>query len=366
MAGRDLSIAMGLAAVLASAGCAIRGGDTPTVPPGTFAGEKYLTQQLPATQIVRRSYRLRRGDQLEIMHHVRHTQGKFTNFSIEDVATIRFPFNPSLNQTEKVRPDGALHLALVGAVPVLGKTINEVRDDLTRRYSQHTDNPTLTVSCNPSKKNIAEVTETIKTVSRGQSRPVTITPDGTISLPFIADIQAADKTLTELRKDLNDAYRKVGLEEFEVTVNVQTISPIRIYVLGEVRTAGTLVNQSDAVDMSAEITLLQAIAQAGGYIPGRADLSKVMLIRRHNLPHPQAAIIDLHKMLANRKRRGLLGATMPADSSRDRYDVWLADGDIIYVPTTRTAKRADYLDYVWANSIRAVGGFASNNGTGAK
>lgn len=366
MAGRDLGIAMGLAAVLASAGCAIMGGDRPAVRPGTFVQENRLTRQLPATQIVRRSYRLREGDQLEIMHHLRHTQGEFSKFSIEDVATIRFPFNPSLNQTEQVRSDGALHLALVGAVPVLDKTINEVRDDLSRRYSRHIDNPTLTVSFKVSKRRTAEVAEAIKTAYRGQSRPVTITPDGTISLPFIEDIQAADKTLAELRKDLNNAYRKVGLEELEVTVNVQSISPIRIYVLGEVRIPGTLVNQTDAVDMSAQITLLQAIAQAGGYIPGRADLGKVMLIRRHNLPHPQAAIVDLHKLLANRKRGGLPGAGMPADSSRDRHDVWLADGDIIYVPTTRTAKRADYLNYVWTSSIRAVGGFASSDGAGAK
>lgn len=366
MAGRDLSIAMGLAAVLASAGCAIRGGDTPTALPGTFMQENCPTGKLPATQIVRRSYRLRKGDQLEIMHHARHQQGEFSKFSIEDVATIRFPFNPSLNQTEQVRSDGTLHLALVGAVGVLDKTINEVRDDLTRRYSRHIDNPILTVSFKVSKRKIAEVAKAIKTASRGQSRPVTITPDGTISLPFIADIQAAGKTLAELRKDLNDAYRKVGLEELEVTVNVQSIWPIRIYVLGEVRVPGTLVNQSDAVDMSAEISLLQAIAQAGGYIPGRADLGKVMLIRRRNLPHPQAAIVDLHKLLENRKRRGMLGVGMPADSSRQRYDVWLEDGDIIYVPTTKIAKRADYLDYVWTSSIRAVGGFASNDSTGTK
>ncbi len=289
MACRSLSIAMALAAVLASAGCAIRGGDTPTALPVTFAEKNYPTEKPPASQIVRRSYRLRRGDHLEIMHHVRHRGNEFSRFNIEDVATIRFPSNPSLNQTEKVRSDGALHLALVGAVPVLDKTVKEVRDDLTRRYSQHTDNPILTVSFKPSKKKIAEVTKAIKTASRGQSRPVTITPDGTISLPFIADIQAADTTLTELRKDLNNAYRKVGLEELEATVNVQSISPIRIYVLGEVRVPGTLVNQSDAVDMSAEISLLQAIAQAGGYIPGRADLSKVMLIRRRNLPTPTAS-----------------------------------------------------------------------------
>ena len=49
-----------------------------------------------------------------------------------------------------------------------------------------------------------------------------------------------------------------------------------------------------------------------------------------------------------------------ADSSKHRYDIWLEDGDIVYVPTTDIAKRADYIEYVWTRGIRAVGGFSSN------
>ncbi|MBL7133393.1 MAG: polysaccharide biosynthesis/export family protein [Phycisphaerae bacterium] len=366
MALRDVSIAVALAAVLASAGCAPKAAQAPAAMGGTFLQENWSSQELPAAKVVRRSYRLREGDSLEIIYHVRGKQGEISRLSLEDVVTIRFPFNPSLNQSEKVRSDGALHLALVGAVPVLDRTVEEVQDDLTRRYCQHIKNPIVTVSFKESKRKIADLTEAIKNAAGSQSRTVTVSPDGSIPLPFISDIRAAGKTLAELRKDLNDGYRGVGLEELEVTVNIQMISPIRVYVLGEVRIPGTLLSRSGAVAMPAEITLLQAIAQAGGYIPRRAELSKVVLIRRRNLPRPQAAIVDLYQLLANRKRRDLLSGPMLADSSRGRYDVWLEDGDIVYVPTTKVAKRADYIDYVWTRSISAMGGFSSSAGNDAK
>ena len=48
--------------------------------------------------------------------------------------------------------------------------------------------------------------------------------------------------------------------------------------------------------------------------------------------------------------------------SKYRYDIWLEDGDIVYVPTSDIAKRADYIEYVWTRGIRAVGGFTSTAG----
>ena len=53
------------------------------------------------------------------------------------------------------------------------------------------------------------------------------------------------------------------------------------------------------------------------------------------------------------------GKPVVADSRKHRYDVWLEDGDVVYVPTSDIAKRADYIEYVWTRGIRAVGGFSS-------
>ena len=106
------------------------------------------------------------------------------------------------------------------------------------------------------------------------------------------------------------------------------------------------------------MTILQAIAQAGSYLPGRAELSKVMLIRRRYLNRPQVAIVNVFQLLENRSRTA--EEPVVADSDNYRYDVWLEDGDILYVPTTEIAKRADYIEYVWTKGIRAIGGFTSS------
>jgi len=173
-------------------------------------------------------------------------------------------------------------------------------------------------------------------------------------------VSAAGQTVGELHKSLNQAYMEIGLEELEVTVNLQTISPIRVYVFGEVRIPGALLNRTGALTTSTGITLLQAIAQSGSYIPGRAELSKVMLIRRGALPGPQAAIVNVYQLLENRSKA--INQPVVADSSKSRYDIWLEDGDIVYVPTSEIARRADYIEYVWTRGIRSVGGFTSSAG----
>ena len=164
-------------------------------------------------------------------------------------------------------------------------------------------------------------------------------------------MRAAGKTPEELHRDLNQAYSALGLDELEVTVNLQTVAPFTVYVLGEVRRPG-------ALKTTQEVSLLQAIAQAGSYLAPRAELSKVMLVRRRHLPRPGAALVNVHQLLENRKRVGQ--GSLAADMAKYRYDIWLEDGDVVYVPTTEIAKRADYIEYVWTRGIRAVGGFNSS------
>ena len=71
-------------------------------------------QEVPVAHVVRRDYRLREGDFLEIIYHVRHRRAESYNIKIQDVIVIRFPFNPNLSQTEQVQSDGTLRLDLVG------------------------------------------------------------------------------------------------------------------------------------------------------------------------------------------------------------------------------------------------------------
>ena len=327
--------------------------------PQVMVQDDYTTGEVPVSHIARRDYRIREGDVLEVIYHVRHIENLRYRIKIEDVVEIRFPFQKDLDQVERVQSDGYLYLDLVGKMQVLGKTIDDVKKELVKGYAKYLKDPEITVSFRESNVKIAELKKAITTSPRGQSRLVPVTPDGTISVPFIVSIRAAGKTIEELHKNLNNAYAAIMLEELEVTVNVQTVAPIRVYVLGEVRIPGMLLNKTGMIAIgSNELTLLGAIAQAGSYIPGRAELSKVMLVRKRHLARPAAAVVNCFQLLENRKRLG--NGPVSADMSKFKYDIWLEDGDIIYVPTTEIAKRADYIDIVWNRSIRNVLGFTSS------
>jgi len=328
-----------------------------TKAPQEFLQTHYPPQEPPVCHILRRDYRLREGDSLEIIYHIRHQETSDYKIKIQDVIVIRFPFNPELNQTEQVQSDGTLRLDLVGEVNVFDRTIEDVQKELEVKYSKFIRNPQLTASFKQSNVNITELKEAIKTAPRGQSRLVPIAPDGMISLPFIKNIRAAGLTVSQLHDELNKTYKTTGLPELEVTVNLQQAAPTRVYVLGEVRIPGVQLDRTGLVTASSEISLLQAMAQAGSYVPGRADLSKVLLVRRRHLDRPQVAVINVQQLLENHTKSP--SGAVAVEASNFRYDIWLEDGDIIYVPTAEVAKRADYIDYVWNRGIRAVGGFTS-------
>jgi hypothetical protein len=75
-------------------------------------------------------------------------------------------------------------------------------------------------------------------------------------------------------------------------------------------------------------------------------------MRHRDVPHPQVAVVNLHQLLENQAKT----ADMPylPDSSEFRRDIWLKDGDVIFVPTKEIAKRADYIEYVWTRGIYGV------------
>ena len=52
-----------------------------------------------------------------------------------DVLDVKFFYNPELNETQTVRPDGKIVLQLIGEVDVRGKAPSEVREELVKAYT---------------------------------------------------------------------------------------------------------------------------------------------------------------------------------------------------------------------------------------
>ena len=91
------------------------------------------------------------------------------------------------------------------------------------------------------------------------SGPVLVRPDGRISLPLVQDIQAAGRTPEELKKNIEESLKEY-IEFPTVTVIVDAIQSYKVFVTGQVTKPGPIMAEKP-------ITVLQAIALAGGFLP---------------------------------------------------------------------------------------------------
>ena len=112
---------------------------------------------------------------------------------------------------------------------------------------------------------------------------VSVAPNGKIAVPLAGDIQAAGLTVAELTERLTQEFSK-KLKAPQVTVTLREVNSYRIYFLGRVGKPGVQTSKS-------EVTLLQALALAGGIVEG-ADLSLAYVARgSERLP------VDFDKLL---------------------------------------------------------------------
>lgn len=89
------------------------------------------------------------------------------------------------------------------------------------------------------------------------SRTIPVRPDGKISLPLVGEIQASGMTPMQLQDDLTKRL-KAYIENPEVTVIVSDPRSHQFNVVGEV-------NRPGSYQLSQSMTVLDAIAQSGGF-----------------------------------------------------------------------------------------------------
>ena len=137
-----------------------------------------------------------------------------------------------------------------------------------------------------------------------------VRPDGLISLQLVNEIKAADLTPVQLKNLLAEKYTG-QLKNPEIAVIVRSVrEPYRIYVDGQVKSPGEF-------EIVGELSVLQAIARAGGMLEDTAKKSEVKVIRLDQNGQKFVINIDLKKALNN------------GDLSQD---ILLLPSDFIYVP----------------------------------
>jgi polysaccharide export outer membrane protein len=125
------------------------------------------------------------------------------------------------------------------------------------------------------------------------SQSLQVRPDGKITLPLVGDVSAAGRTSMELR-DAIAASLKEYIREPVVTVIVVETMPQVVYVTGEVTKPGP-------VTMNGPLTILQALAMAGGFTDF-AHKSDIQILR-NGASGPQKLLFDYKDAVDKDNRR---------------------------------------------------------------
>jgi polysaccharide export outer membrane protein len=100
-----------------------------------------------------------------------------------------------------------------------------------------------------------------------------VRPDGMISVPLLGDVKAAGKTPLQLADEIAEALKKY-VQDPNVTIVLSQSNSKIIYMMGEVGKTGP-------IGMTPGMTLLQAIATAGG-MTEFANAKKIYILRTEN------------------------------------------------------------------------------------
>lgn len=149
---------------------------------------------------------------------------------------------------------------------------------------------------------------------------VLVGPDGSIALRAAGRVQVGGMTGAEAEAAITTASRRV-LTHPEVSLTFEEAAASQIFVGGMVKRAG-------AFPLSGRRGVMEAVLLAGGFEP-EARMNEVVLIRRGPENRPMLRTVNL---------QGFAQAATAND------DVPLYPGDIVFVPRSRIAEVALWVD----------------------
>jgi polysaccharide export outer membrane protein len=138
--------------------------------------------------------------------------------------------------------------------------------------------------------------------------PVLVRPDGMFSFPLAGQMDARNKTVSELQQELTTKLKKF-ISDPVVTVSIQEIKGNKVYVIGQVQKPGDFI-------VNPRVDVMQALSMAGGTTPFAA-LGDIMILRRNDSGQQQALPFKYTDVVRGRNLQ---------------QNIMLQAGDVVVVP----------------------------------
>lgn len=282
------------------------------------------------------AYYLRVNDVITLTYIVsRQKQPERYRIGVGDKLRIESSFDETLDRELEVQPDGEITLPLIGDVPAAGKTVKELRDELTRRFGRIEREPVITVTPVSFDAGLQEILNAVTSQSRlsGQAIDLRVTPEGTIQAPGLGSVFVQGLAIEELRSELEARYAEVFGPGLLVSPALSERATSYVFVGGEVVVPGRYT-------LEGPTTVMQAITLAGGWNNG-GNIREVVVFRRDENWCLKATKINVHRPFYGKD-------PCPVN------DVWLRDNDLVIVPKTRILCAADVIELYFTRGVYAV------------
>ena len=294
-----------------------------------------------AFNIVCRNYRVGPEDVLRVVYQPEYTipTGTFKLDNMDRIM-VKFLVDPSLNEDVVIRPDGMITVQGIGDVQAAGLTPEQLARKIERKFveanilqpqTKHdlSGQKLVTVHVTKFFQKLEKLATSLSNIAGGQQNTVVVKPDGTVDLPLLEQrIMASGSTVREIEKTVNDLYQKYVLKHANVSISLVEAKSRKFYVFGEVGAPG-------AYSITQPITVMQAIAMAGGHNRDTADITSVILISKNVHGKPIGRRIDVKRTL---------------DTGDMGPSILVKPYDVIYVPKTYVRDVRLFIEY-YVNAI---------------
>ncbi len=295
-------------ALLVLGGCASHGKETVTPVSMLTAEEEVQTRVeiIPVTQV------LRPMDELDVIFHIGALSDEAYRIQAGDQVSISFLTAPELSGTHLVLPDGTIEMPYAGTIHLKGLTLPETRNHMVEKYKSILRAPEVYVAVPSPMAQLENLRATLNHPGTGLSRTILVGADGRVTFPLIGSLSVVDKSIDELREEVNRRYASEA-GQVKADVLLKTTAPNQVYVMGQVAQPG-------AYSVSRPVSVLEALALAQGH-NSNARLDSAVIMRRQG-DQALAYVYDVKKAM---------------NGQADQM-AYLQPDDLLFVPQTRLSK----------------------------
>ncbi len=290
--------------------------------------------------------RLRVGDTLRFIYM--QSQVKDPNFRLQigDQVQITSLQDEALQlgdlvqgQGVEIQTNGNLTVRMLGEVPAAGLTIQQLREQLEKRYKKYVKDPAIDVIAIKTNSLLESIIASVdaRAGAGGQTYTDTVDSDGAVRLPKLGEICVLGLTVQEAKREINLRYREI-VSGLEVEPTIEEEAPHFVYVTGAVATPNRF-------ELVGPTTVTQALALAGGVINARGNRRKIAIFRRAEDWRTIATLVDLAGMHYGH-------------SLTTTDDIEVRDNDLIIVPLKPVARFGDFVENVFTRGIYGALPFA--------